>query len=163
MVAIPWATIHPPARARRTPSHRWRNCGLQVLHHSLQPGDACFKRADMLLGRNRRVLPDRLWQRGFGVHSPRVLHEIDVGKQPLLGHPRERLPFLHGQASLTEKRSQGSPGKLSRIGGGETSLWRIGMAKDDVAAGLVVDLNTNLLESPEATSTDIAGGRVTKS
>ena len=59
--------------------------------------------------------------------------------------------FIEGEASLADKRSKRSPGRLAMIGDGETSVWRLWISKDDVATSLVVDLKTNLLESPEAT------------
>jgi hypothetical protein len=47
--------------------------GLQVLHDRLQPGNARFERADILLGLDRRMLPDLLGQRGHGLHGHRMV------------------------------------------------------------------------------------------
>jgi hypothetical protein len=64
---------------------------------------------------------------------------------------KKHAKFLDREASLVDKRSQSPPSKLAMIGDGETSVWWIWISKDDVAAGLMVELKTDFLESPEAT------------
>jgi hypothetical protein len=70
---------------------------------------------------------------------------------------KELAEFLDGKASLPDKRSKSSPGKLTMIGDGETSIGRVWVSEGDVAAGLMVELKTNFLESPDGITTRYGG------
>ena len=70
---------------------------------------------------------------------------------------KELAEFLDGKASLPDKRSKSSPSKLTMIGDGETLIGRVWVSRDDVAAGLMVELKTNFLGNPDGITTRYGG------